>query len=65
MYISMLFVYKVCVILVNQSFNQNINNSHSTMNDAQCYTYLGNFISSLNLRPTFVLINITYYKIKL
>lgn len=43
MYISMLFVYKVCVILVNQSFNQNINNSLSTMNDAQCYMYLGKF----------------------
>lgn len=44
--ISMLFEYIMFVILVNQSFNQQINGSLSLMNDAQCYSiaYLGNFL---------------------
>lgn len=54
------------VILVNQSFNQQINGSLSTMNDAQCYSiaYLGNFAFTLNFKLTFVLISIIYYIIK-
>lgn len=63
-YISMLFKYKVFVILVNQSFNQHINSSPSTMDDAQCNKYLGNFISTPNFTLSFVLISITYYIIK-
>lgn len=60
----MLFKYKVFVILVNQSLNQHINSSLSTMDDAQCNKYLGNFISTPNFRLSFVLISITYYIIK-